>query len=331
MQIHDLDIFAWFWGPPRGDGRPRPALADGAWNHVFTQVDFADGEKALVEASFMMQGNPLDIKFHILGSKGSLAWRYAAAHSCCTAYGPRRRRAARPWFSIAGAKSRWDCTPPRRTRFPSPCAIRLPVLPIPSVAACRRRNPHPRVAPGVGLGMASPRLARRANSSRSGGNKRASDGKDRASNGQFPTCANAHVPSLADDGHRVLHLGQLVCHHGELPHATLKFSGSQIGSAYSVFSLAALVSPFFVGMVADRFFATERIMAVLHLSGGALAWMVSWQQSFEPLFWLLLGSQLCYLPTFALVTRFRFTISETPETFRRSCVGAPSASSWRAF
>ncbi len=88
--------------------------------------------------------------------------------------------------------------------------------------------------------------------------------------------------------------------------ATLKLSGSQIGSAYSVFSIAALVSPFFVGMVADRFFATERIMAVLHLAGGALAWMVSWQQSFQPLFWLLLGFQLCYMPTFALVNSLSF-------------------------
>jgi len=77
MQIHDLDIFSWILGRPESIVARGVRSSDGAWNHVFTIVDFADGKKGFVEASFMMQGNPLDIQLHILGSHGSLAWKYA--------------------------------------------------------------------------------------------------------------------------------------------------------------------------------------------------------------------------------------------------------------
>ena len=43
---------------------------------------------------------------------------------------------------------------------------------------------------------------------------------------------------------------------------TLRFEGRQIGMAYGTAALAAMISPFFVGMVADRFFATERICSL---------------------------------------------------------------------
>lgn len=77
MQIHDLDAFHWILGKPESVFARGVRSPDGAWNHVFTTVDFAAGRKAFVEASFMLQGNPLDIQFHILGSNGSVAYRYS--------------------------------------------------------------------------------------------------------------------------------------------------------------------------------------------------------------------------------------------------------------
>ncbi len=81
---------------------------------------------------------------------------------------------------------------------------------------------------------------------------------------------------------------------------TLKFSGTEAGAVFGTTALACMISPFFVGLVADRYFASERVLAVLHLLGGLFLYLAAQATTFGPVYFLLLLHCLCYFPTISL-------------------------------
>jgi nucleoside transporter len=93
---------------------------------------------------------------------------------------------------------------------------------------------------------------------------------------------------------------------------TLHFSGEQIGLAFGTTALAAMISPFFVGIVADRFFATERILAALHIVGGGVMFWASLQSTFGTFYTILLIYTLCFMPTLALSNSISFHQMKDP-------------------
>jgi len=80
----------------------------------------------------------------------------------------------------------------------------------------------------------------------------------------------------------------------------LGFSGGQVGWIYALLPLATILSPFVAGQVADRWFATERVIAFLSLTGGALLLVVARTTDFATMAALMLVYCLLYAPTLAL-------------------------------
>jgi nucleoside transporter len=93
--------------------------------------------------------------------------------------------------------------------------------------------------------------------------------------------------------------------------STLHFSGTQAGAVFGTTALASIISPFFVGLVADRFFSTERVLCAVHLIGAVLLYLVSKATSFGAVYALMLAYCLCYFPTLALTTSI--TLKNCPD------------------
>jgi sugar phosphate permease len=81
---------------------------------------------------------------------------------------------------------------------------------------------------------------------------------------------------------------------------TLKFEGGQIGLAYGAFAIGAMISPFLVGLIADRFFASEKLLAVLGIAGGAVLFVLPQFTTFGTFYPMLILYCALYVPTLAL-------------------------------
>ncbi|MED4924592.1 MFS transporter [Anoxybacillus geothermalis] len=84
---------------------------------------------------------------------------------------------------------------------------------------------------------------------------------------------------------------------------------SIIGTVYSVGAIAAIIAPFFLGMVVDRFFASEKVLGLLHIVGGILLWLIPGQikaGNGTALVWLVFIYMLTYMPTLALTNNVAF-------------------------
>ncbi|MFN7118213.1 MAG: nucleoside permease [Saprospiraceae bacterium] len=93
----------------------------------------------------------------------------------------------------------------------------------------------------------------------------------------------------------------------------LKASGVQIGLAYQTQSVGAILAPFIIGLIADRFFPAQRILGVLHLVGAGMMYLASTANDFAVFYPYLLIYMILYMPTLALVNSISFRQMQNPE------------------
>jgi nucleoside transporter len=79
-------------------------------------------------------------------------------------------------------------------------------------------------------------------------------------------------------------------------------TGAQVGNAYAAFSIAMIIAPFFVGMIADRYFAAQKVLGVFSLVGAGLLYVITGVTDPDTFFWVILAYCITFAPTMALTT-----------------------------
>ncbi|MBT8286575.1 MAG: nucleoside permease [Flavobacteriaceae bacterium] len=92
----------------------------------------------------------------------------------------------------------------------------------------------------------------------------------------------------------------------------LSASGGETAMAYSTQSWGAIIAPFIIGLIADRYFNAERILGVLHLAGAVMMYQMSQVSDFNSFYPYVLGYMILYMPTLALVNSVSFNQMSDP-------------------
>ncbi len=94
---------------------------------------------------------------------------------------------------------------------------------------------------------------------------------------------------------------------------SIGFTGADIGFAYLTNNIGAIVAPLFVGIVADRFFSSEKIMGAMHVAGAFVLYSVSDLSAQSAIILGLILYNITYMPTLALVNAIAFNAMEAPD------------------
>jgi nucleoside transporter len=92
----------------------------------------------------------------------------------------------------------------------------------------------------------------------------------------------------------------------------LSASGAETAMAYSTQSWGAIIAPFIIGLIADRFFNAEKILGILHIAGAILMYLMSQTTEFRLFYPYVLGYMIAYMPTLALVNSVAFNQMDNP-------------------
>lgn len=93
----------------------------------------------------------------------------------------------------------------------------------------------------------------------------------------------------------------------------LQASGDQVGNAYAAFSIAMIAAPFFVGMLADRFFAAQKVLGILNLLGALTLFVLTSITNADVFFWVMLVYCFTFTPTIALTSSIAMQAMNNPE------------------
>jgi len=93
----------------------------------------------------------------------------------------------------------------------------------------------------------------------------------------------------------------------------LNATGLESANVFSTQSWGAIVAPFIIGMIADRFFNAERILGILHIVGAILMYQMYKSESVSEFYPYVLGYMLLYMPTLSLVNSVSFRQMKNPE------------------